>query len=95
MENTDIVEVLEKKKDLRPNQIMVGDKVVSFLKTPTSYYLDMQTKAQGGNGRILLKKYAEEVLKRTEEGYKVDDFTPDEINMIIDSFDTFCNTKGA
>lgn len=93
LNNVAAVEVLEKPVELASNQIQVGKKIVSFLKTPTSYYLDMQTKAQGGNGKILLKKYAEEVLKRTVEGYRVDDFTPDEINLIMEGFDTFCNTQ--
>jgi hypothetical protein len=81
------------KRELRPNQIEVGDKVISYIVTPTKYYLDMQTKVQGPGGKIMLTRYAEEVLKRVEEKYTVNDFTPNEINEVIEGFDTFCNTK--
>lgn len=75
-----------------PNNVVeIGGKTITFIFTPTSYYLDIQTKAQGPGGKVLIKKYAEEVLKRTEEQYKINDFTPNEINDIIDAFDSFCN----
>lgn len=76
------------------NPVTVGDKTVTFIFTPTGYYLDMQTKCQGQGGKMLIRKYAEEVLKRTEENYKVNDFTPNEITEVIEAFDTFCNAKG-
>lgn len=74
-----------------PRVILLGDRRVTFIPTPTSYYLDMQTKAQGAGGKIMIRRYAEEVLKRVEEDYKIDDFTPNDINYIVESFDTFCN----
>lgn len=76
---------------LKPNQIKVGEKIVSFIFTPTSYYLDIQTKAQGAGGKVMLRRYVEEILKRVEEQYKIDDFTPSEIDQIIEGFDNFCN----
>lgn len=79
------------KQELKSNQIQVGNKIISFIFTPTSYYLDMQTKAQGAGGKVMLKRYVEEILKRTEEQYKVDDFTPNEIDQVIEGFDNFCN----
>lgn len=84
-------EVLKRK--LRPNQIEIGDKIISYIPTPTKFYLDMQTKVQGPGGKIMLTRYAQEVLKRVEEDYDVNDFTPAEINEVIEGFDTFCNTK--
>lgn len=76
---------------LRKNQIEVGDKVITYIVTPTKFYLDMQTKVQGPGGKIMLTRYAQEVLKRVEESYDVDDFTPAEINEVIEGFDAFCN----
>lgn len=80
------------KQDLR--NVKIGDKDLTFIVTPTGYYLDMQSKAMGQGGKILMRRYAEEVLKRVEQDYKVDDFTPNEIGEIIEAFDTFCNAKG-
>lgn len=81
----------EIKETLKPNQVKIGNKVLSYIPTPTSYYLDMQTKAQGAGGKIMLRRYVEEILKRVEEQYKIDDFTPSEIDQIIEGFDNFCN----
>lgn len=88
------MEEMNKKPELKSNQIMINDKIVSYIPTPTGYYLDMQTKAQGTGGKIMIRRYVEEILKRVEENYKVDDFTPNEIDQLIEGFDNFCNAKG-
>lgn len=85
------MENITENSGLQKNQILVGDKVLSFIVTPTSYYLDMQTKAQGAGGKVMIRRYVEEILKRVSEKYKVDDFTPREIDQIIEGFDNFCN----
>lgn len=70
--------------------VVIGDKPCTFMPTPTKLYLQIQTRVQN-KGAIDLLKYAEQVLLRVSESYDIDEFTPNEIQDLIEAFDNFCN----
>lgn len=70
--------------------VVIGDKTCTFMPTPTKLYLQIQTRVQE-KGAINLLKYAEQILLRVNESYDVDEFTPNEIQDLLEAFDNFCN----